>query len=209
MLKACNNMAAKEKEKLDKAFKMINQDVMRTDRDLAPFKEEGSVGLSMIETILKVWVHQHMSIGYVQGLNDMLVPFLLTFFPTWTDDGTPLDKKGKPMSQDRQDRGVSKVYWCFEGFLRCTQHETVLQQADKEIARISSQVQEVLEAISPIVAIWVVRHGLNNLMWCYSSILLLFKRTFPDVWSVWLRLLCSSTGPRRWIIYFISAIIYL
>ena len=66
MLKACNNMAAKEKEKLDKAFKMINQDVMRTDRDLAPFKEEGSVGLSMIETILKVWVHQHMSIGYVQ-----------------------------------------------------------------------------------------------------------------------------------------------
>ena len=38
MLKACNNMAAKEKEKLDKAFKMINQDVMRTcgsidDRD--------------------------------------------------------------------------------------------------------------------------------------------------------------------------------
>ena len=97
------------------------------------------MGLSMIETILKVWVHQHMSIGYVQGLNDMLVPFLLTFFPTWTDDGTPLDKKGKPMSQDRQDRGVSKVYWCFEGFLRCTQHETVLQQADKEIARISSR----------------------------------------------------------------------
>ena len=75
MLKACNNMAAKEKEKLDKAFKMINQDVMRTDRDLAPFKEEGSVGLSMIETILKVWVHQHMSIGYVQSLNDMPVPF--------------------------------------------------------------------------------------------------------------------------------------
>ena len=36
MLKACNNMAAKGKEKLDKAFKMINQDVMRTDRDLAP-----------------------------------------------------------------------------------------------------------------------------------------------------------------------------
>ena len=53
-----------------------------------------------------MWVHQHMSIGYVQGLNDMLVPFLLTFFPTWTDDGTPLDKKGKPMSQDRQDRGT-------------------------------------------------------------------------------------------------------
>ena len=93
MLKACDNMAAKKKEKLEKAFNMISQDVSRTDRDLAPFKEEGSVRLSMIETILKVWVHQHMRIGYMQGLNDMQVPLLLTFFPTCTDDWTPLDKK--------------------------------------------------------------------------------------------------------------------
>ena len=206
LVKACNS-GTNGKEKLEKSFKMITQDVMRTDRDLQPFKQDGGIGLTMMETILKVWVQEHASIGYVQGLNDLLVPFLLIFLPMWSDDGVPLDNKGKPMTQDKQDKGMSKAYWCFEAFLRQTKHEAVLQDPDKEIAVISSQVQEVLETVSPVAAIWICRHGLNNLTWCYSSILLLFKRTFPDVWSVWLRLLCSSGDHRQWLIYFIAAVL--
>ena len=176
-------------------------------KDAFPFKVEGSSALQMVETVVAVWVHEHANVGYVRELVDLLVPFFLVFLPKWSDDGCPLDKKGKPMSPEKKDKVVAKIYCCFEAFLKLAQVETLWTNADKQVTLLFDQVDQVVSTISPAAAAWLRARGLNNFSWCLDEIKSLFVNTFSDVWSVWVRWLCCPIDLRRWFIYLISAIV--
>lgn len=53
---------------------ILEKDVLRTDRHIECFKADGSDGLEKLLNILMSYAVQNPTIGYVQGMNDLLSP---------------------------------------------------------------------------------------------------------------------------------------
>lgn len=60
-----------------KIFKLINDDVKRTLPEAELFKH--SIISEMMIRILFIWNLRHPASGYVQGINDIVTPFIIVF----------------------------------------------------------------------------------------------------------------------------------
>lgn len=190
-------------KKLSGAFRVIKHDVSRTDRQLAAFKNQDAPGLKMVTMLLKTYCIFNPPIGYLQGMNDLFVPILLSFLPNWNQDGCPVDNDGNIINHEPY---LPQIFWCFDAMLRNTDHLKLLANVTEQCQFQADGVFNILNKVSPLAAIWMRRNGLNGLLWCYSDFVLLFKRSFPQIWSVWLQLNCSPY-PANWLTYFVAAII--
>eukprot|EP01126_Amoeba_proteus_P066122 TRINITY_DN9516_c0_g1_i6.p1 TRINITY_DN9516_c0_g1~~TRINITY_DN9516_c0_g1_i6.p1 ORF type:complete len:432 (+),score=83.08 TRINITY_DN9516_c0_g1_i6:95-1390(+) len=72
----------------------IEKDVIRTDRDEPPYKKLDSVHLSQLRSVLSTYAWYNWSIGYVQGMNDVLSPIV-------------------PLMNNEVDS-----FWCFVGLMK-------------------------------------------------------------------------------------------
>ena len=185
------------------AFRVIDHDVHRTDRGEAAFKNVDGVGLRIIGKILKVYTIFNPPISYLQGMNDLVVPILFAFFPDWNEKSEPIDKEGNVITD--WPKHVWKIFWCFEGLLRNVNHLELLSNVTEQTKVQSRKVSMILRKLSPMAQVMMKRSGLMELHWCYSDFILLFKRTFPNVWPVWLQLNCAP-DPQQWLSFFIASI---
>ena len=198
-----------EKEQIDNhkrlaaAYRVITHDVSRTDRQLAAFKEITGPGLTMVTQLLQTYCVFNPVIGYLQGMNDLFVPILLAFLPNWNDNGDPVDKDGNVVDHVPY---MSPVFWCFDAMLRNVSHLDLLANVTSECQELSSQIHRILKKVSPLAAIWMKRVQLKGLLWMYSDFVLLFKRSFTDVWTLWLQLNCAPC-PKHWLTYFVTALL--
>lgn len=190
-------------KKLSSAYRVIKHDVSRTDRHLPAFKNKKAPGLKIVTKLLKTYCVFNPTIGYLQGMNDLFVPIILTFLPNWNEDGAPIDKDGNIVSHEPL---LSKIFWCFDAMLRKTDHLDLLANVTEECQEQAKQIFSILMKVTPLAAIWMRRNKLNQLLWCYSDFVLLFKRSFNEIWEVWLQLNCSPY-PEVWLTYFVAAII--
>ena len=190
-------------KKLSGAFRVIKHDVSRTDRQLAAFKNPKGPGLKMVTKLLKTYCIFNPPIGYLQGMNDLFVPILLSFLPLWNEEGSPIDSEGNVINHEPF---LPQIFWCFDAMLRNTDHLKLLANVTEQCQFQADAVFNILKQVSPLAAIWMRRNSLHGLLWCYSDFVLLFKRSFPKIWSVWLQLNCSPY-PAYWLTYFVAAII--
>ena len=192
-------------KKVCAAFRVIKHDVSRTDRQLPAFKNSDGEGLAMVTKLLKTYCVFNPPIGYLQGMNDLFVPILLGFLPDWDEKtGNPIDKSGA-VKEDYADY-LPIVFWCFDAMLRNIDHLKLLQDVTKQCQILAKSIFDIMSKVSPLAAIWMKRSSLKDLLWCYSDFVLLFKRTFHDIWAVWLQLNCSRY-PSHWLAYFVAAIL--
>lgn len=188
---------------LREMLRVVDHDVARTDRLLNVFKKDGGPGPVMLTTFLKAYAQYDPPLGYLQGMNDLFVPIILTFVPTWTDEGIPVDETGAEINLDEV---MPEIFWCFESLMRKTGHLKLLADVTENCRLQGVYVQKIIREVAPLSAVWMRRMGLEALLWLYSEFVLLFKRTFTDVWSVWLRFACAPK-PSQWLPYFTSAIL--
>jgi len=191
--------------KVSGAFRVIKHDVSRTDRQLPAFKNSEGTGLSMVTRLLKTYCIFNPPIGYLQGMNDLFVPILLAFLPNWNDEGFPLDENGNILDHEPY---LPIIFWCFDAMLRNIDHLKLLASVTEQCQKQAESIFQIMSKVSPLAAIWMRRNGLKELLWCYSDFVLLFKRSFTDIWSVWLQLNCSPY-PQNWLAYFVAAILIL
>ncbi len=57
---------------------MVKKDVLRTDRHLSFFSGEGNANVNVLYNILTTYALNHPSVGYCQGMSDLLSPILVT-----------------------------------------------------------------------------------------------------------------------------------
>lgn len=190
-------------KRLAAAYRVITHDVGRTDRQLAAFKETDGPGLTMVTQLLQTYCVFNPPIGYLQGMNDLFVPILLGFLPRWNEDGMPVDAEGNVVDHMQY---MSIVFWCFNAMLRNVDHLDLLANVTTECQKLSGEVHKILKRVSPVAAIWMKRAQLKGLLWLYSDFVLLFKRSFTDVWAVWMQLNCSPS-PGHWLAYFVAALL--
>ena len=185
------------------AFRVIKHDVSRTDRHLNAFKNKDARGLTMITNLLKSYSVFNPPIGYLQGMNDLFVPILLAYLPNWSEEGIPLDDNGNEIDEKPF---LPQIFWCFDAMLRNIDHMKLLAKVTELCQNQAKLVSHILDKVSPLAGIWMKRSNLRELLWCYSDFVLLFKRTFNDIWPVWLQMNCSP-HPNLWLTYFVAAII--
>ena len=184
-------------------FRVISHDISRTDRQHPAFKDTKTPGLTMLEDLLKAYCVYNPPIGYLQGMNDLFVPILLAYMPDWDENGDPIDKDGKVVDYKSY---MPEIFWCFDSMLRNTDHLSFLSSVTEHCQGEAEIVHQILSQISPIAAIWMKRNNLSELLWCYSDFVLLFKRSFEDIWTVWLQFNCAP-APKHWLSYFVTALI--
>ena len=190
-------------KKVAGAFRVIQHDVSRTDRQHPAFKKSDGTGLKMVTRLLKTYCVFNPPIGYLQGMNDLFVPILLAFLPSWNDDCDPIDENGVVMQYEPY---LPTIFWCFDAMLRNIDHLKLLASVTEQCKKQAETIFQIMKKVSPLAAIWMRRNGLKELLWCYSDFVLLFKRSFPDIWAVWLQLNCSP-HPSNWLAYFVAAIL--
>ena len=70
------------------------------------------------------------------------------------------------------------------------------------------KVHHIIAKISPVMEIWLSRNGLKNPIWCYSDFVLIFKRSFENVWPLWISINVSPQ-PQNWLTYTMCAALIL
>uniref|UniRef100_A0A8W8NLK2 Rab-GAP TBC domain-containing protein n=1 Tax=Magallana gigas TaxID=29159 RepID=A0A8W8NLK2_MAGGI len=73
-------------------LRVIDKDVPRTDRDLEYFKGTMNPSLTVLRNILLTFVAFHPTIGYAQGMNDILAQFLVVFDSELLGDAVHVSK---------------------------------------------------------------------------------------------------------------------
>jgi hypothetical protein len=197
-------------KKLASSFRVIVHDVGRTDRAHVAFKHTEGPGLEMLAALLRAYCLFNPTIGYLQGMNDLFVPIILAYFPWWDEEGHPVDcdpaAEGAAPKVVEHKPAIPLIFKCFEKMLAKTNHLELLASVTEQCQKKARVILGLIEKVSPLVAIWIRRTGLQDLLWMYSDFVLLFKRSVGAIWDIWLQFNCAP-DPANWLVYFTTAIL--
>ena len=207
-------------KKLHGTYTVIDHDVSRTDRNNPAFKKEGSTGLRILTLLLRCYSLFNPPISYLQGMNDIFVPIILSYFPYWNLSGNPLSAPYNPensedpenseniLSEDEINKRLPLIFSCYDSMLRNINHLKILKNVTEECQILAKVVIMILGKVSPIAAIWMRKMGLAELLWMYSDFVLLYKRSYSQIWPLWFQMNCAEE-PTLWLTYFVTASIIL
>lgn len=144
-----------------KRLDQIHKDVVRTDRDEMHFKEEDSPYLKQLNDILATYGWYNWSVGYVQGMNDMLAP-ILTMMNNEVDS-----------------------FWCFSG--QMTLMEGLFKKNQPAVQTMMGKMMEYIGKYDKIFYAYMAKIKGNHIFFAFRWFLLYFKREFTtdDARKIW------------------------
>ncbi|KAJ1129039.1 hypothetical protein NDU88_007410 [Pleurodeles waltl] len=133
----------------------VDKDVVRTDRSNPFFRGEDNPNVEAMRRILLNYAIYNPSIGYSQGMSDLVAPILTEV----------LDE--------------SDTFWCFVGLMQNTIF--ISSPRDEDMEKQLMYLRELLRLMHPQFYQHLVSLGEDGLqmLFCHRWILLCFKREFP------------------------------
>ncbi|PRQ31227.1 putative Rab-GTPase-TBC domain-containing protein [Rosa chinensis] len=164
-------------ERSDDEINMLRQiavDCPRTVPDVSFFQQE-QVQKSL-ERILYTWAIRHPASGYVQGINDLVTPFLVVFLSEHLD-GSVDSWSISVLSTDQICIVEADCYWCLSKLLDGMQdHYTFAQPG---IQRLVFKLKELVRRIDEPVSRHVEEQGLEFLQFAFRWFNCLLIREIP------------------------------
>jgi hypothetical protein len=178
---------------LTESFRTIERDIRRPDRSFDGFRTSDDLGNVWSGKLLKMYCLFQLSVGFRQGLNDLLQPLLLAFFQQhdWATEGI-----------------LPIVFWCFDGLLMTTGQFVFLQDVNDSCKRVAAMVRRIFAEVVPAFLVWMKVAAIEKLSWMHLDMAVLFKRTFRDIWDLWIRIVCAP-DPKRWLAYLSCAFLLM
>eukprot|EP00755_Sulcionema_specki_P018845 Sspe_Gene.67929::Locus_40064_Transcript_2_3_Confidence_0.400_Length_1044::g.67929::m.67929/K20360/TBC1D22, GYP1; TBC1 domain family member 2 len=109
-----------------KIIRIIRKDVPRTNPKVALF--QATMLQEMLERILFIWALRHPASGYVQGMNDLVTPFVVVFLAPHIPRDVllcgclaTLQRELAKLERIVLQRVEADSYWCFSYFLHFIQ----------------------------------------------------------------------------------------
>lgn len=134
----------------------VEKDVVRTDRSNPFFAGENNPNVETMKNILLNYAVYNPSVGYTQGMSDLLAPVL----------------------SEIQDEVC--VFWCFASLMQRTIF--VSTPTDNDIDKTLCYLRELLRLMYPEFFEHLRKHpDAMDMLFCHRWILLCFKREFPEV----------------------------
>ncbi|AEC08431.1 putative Rab-GTPase-TBC domain-containing protein [Arabidopsis thaliana] len=166
-----------DSERSDDEINMLRQiavDCPRTVPDVSFFQQE-QVQKSL-ERILYTWAIRHPASGYVQGINDLVTPFLVIFLSEYLDGGVD-SWSMDDLSAEKVSDVEADCYWCLTKLLDGMQdHYTFAQPG---IQRLVFKLKELVRRIDEPVSRHMEEHGLEFLQFAFRWYNCLLIREIP------------------------------
>ncbi|KAA8497973.1 TBC1 domain family member 15 [Porphyridium purpureum] len=133
-------------EQLDALFEnrlRVENDVVRTDRHLELFEGSNNPRMSMMVRILMTYALRNMSVGYAQGMSDLLAVILWVFAD---EEGPGKSATGAASLHLPWRRGDIEVmsFWCFAGLME--RFESNFRDDQVGIHTQLNQIAQVMQA---------------------------------------------------------------
>uniref|UniRef100_A0A1D1Z5N7 TBC1 domain family member 22B n=1 Tax=Anthurium amnicola TaxID=1678845 RepID=A0A1D1Z5N7_9ARAE len=194
-----------DSERSDDEINMLRQiavDCPRTVPDVT-FFQQAQVQKSL-ERILYTWAIRHPASGYVQGINDLVTPFLVVFLSEHLsgsmENWSILDLSPQKMSNVEAD-----CYWCLSKLLDGMQdHYTFAQPG---IQRLVFKLKELVRRIDEPVSRHVEEQGLEFLQFAFRwfNCLLIREIPFHLVTRLWDTYLAEGDALPEFLVYIFAS----
>ncbi|KAH9504063.1 hypothetical protein Btru_067655 [Bulinus truncatus] len=142
---------------------IVEKDVVRTDRSHPYFRGENNPNIEVLKNILLNYAVANPSMGYTQGMSDLLAPVLAAI------------------------QQEVEAYWCFTGLM--TRTIFVSSPTDSDMDKQLNYLRELLRVTLPKFQYHLKMLGQDamELLFCHRWILLCFKREFceSDALRIW------------------------
>ncbi|KAL5990874.1 hypothetical protein ACLOJK_011779 [Asimina triloba] len=192
-------------ERSDDEINMLRQisvDCPRTVPDVSFFQQE-KVQKSL-ECILYTWAIRHPASGYVQGINDLVTPFLIVFLSEHLEG----DMENWSL-EDLSPLTISNVeadcYWCLSKLLDGMQdHYTFAQPG---IQRLVFKLKELVRRIDEPVSRHMEEQGLEFLQFAFRwfNCLLIREIPFHLVTRLWDTYLAEGDALPEFLVYIFAS----
>ncbi|KAH7670890.1 Ypt/Rab-specific GTPase-activating protein GYP1 protein [Dioscorea alata] len=190
-----------QSERSDDEINMLRQiaiDCPRTVPDVTFFQQE-QVQKSL-ERILYTWAIRHPASGYVQGINDLVTPFIIVFLSEYLDGSMEnwsiSDLSGEIISCVEAD-----CYWCLSKLLDGMQdHYTFAQPG---IQRLVFKLKELVRRVDEPVSRHMEEQGLEFLQFAFRwfNCLLIREIPFHLVTRLWDTYLAEGDSLPDFLVY--------
>ncbi|XP_020216988.1 TBC1 domain family member 22B isoform X2 [Cajanus cajan] len=195
-------------ERSDDEVNMLHQIAVDCPRTVpeVPFFQQLHVQKSL-ERILYAWAIRHPASGYVQGINDLVTPFLVVFLSEHLEGGID-NWSMSDLSSDIISNIEADCYWCLSKLLDGMQdHYTFAQPG---IQRLVFKLKELVRRIDEPVLQHVEDQGLEFLQFAFRwfNCLLIREIPFHLVTRLWDTYLAEGDALPDFLVY-ISASFFL
>ncbi|TKY48303.1 TBC1 domain family member 22B [Spatholobus suberectus] len=192
-------------ERSDDEINMLRQiavDCPRTVPDV-PFFQQQQVQKSL-ERILYTWAIRHPASGYVQGINDLVTPFLVAFLSEYLQGGID-NWSMSDLSSDEISNVEADCYWCLSKLLDGMQdHYTFAQPG---IQRLVFKLKELVRRIDDPVSSHMEQQGLEFLQFAFRwfNCLLIREIPFHLVTRLWDTYLAEGDALPDFLVYIFAS----
>ncbi|XP_020224653.1 TBC1 domain family member 22B [Cajanus cajan] len=194
-----------DSERSDDEINMLRQiavDCPRTVPDVSFFQQQ-QVQKSL-ERILYTWAIRHPASGYVQGINDLVTPFLVVFLSEYLE-GSIDNWSMSDLSSDKISNVEADCYWCLSKLLDGMQdHYTFAQPG---IQRLVFKFKELVTRIDEPVSSHMEEQGLEFLQFAFRwfNCLLIREIPFHLVTRLWDTYLAEGDALPDFLVYIFAS----
>ncbi|KAK3204332.1 hypothetical protein Dsin_018378 [Dipteronia sinensis] len=192
-------------ERSDDEINMLRQiavDCPRTVPDVTFFQQD-QVQKSL-ERILYTWAIRHPASGYVQGINDLVTPFLVVFLSEYLE-GDVDNWSVSNISPEKISDIEADCYWCLSKLLDGMQdHYTFAQPG---IQRLVFKLKELVRRIDEPVSRHIEEQGLEFLQFAFRwfNCLLIREIPFHLVTRLWDTYLAEGDALPDFLVYIFAS----
>ncbi|XVE84458.1 hypothetical protein DITRI_Ditri17bG0015500 [Diplodiscus trichospermus] len=178
-------------------------DTERSDDEINMLRQQAQVQKSL-ERILYTWAIRHPASGYVQGINDLVTPFLVVFLSEYLE-GTIDSWSISDLSSENISNIEADCYWCLSKLLDGMQdHYTFAQPG---IQRLVFKLKELVRRIDEPVSRHMEDQGLEFLQFAFRwfNCLLIREIPFHLVTRLWDTYLAEGDALPDFLVYIFAS----
>ncbi|KAI9991027.1 hypothetical protein PInf_018645 [Phytophthora infestans] len=185
-------------------LRQILVDIPRTNADVKLFQNERIH--QCMERVLYIWAIRHPASGYVQGINDLMTPFLVVFLSAFVDNPQMCDLTD--VSDENLRIVEADSYWCLTKLLDDIQdHYTFAQPG---LQRMVQRMEELVHRCDTELFEHIVEHeNVQFVQFAFRWMNCLLMRELPldGIVRIWDTYLCEDSGFESFHVYVCSAIL--
>lgn len=184
-------------------LRQILVDIPRTNADVKLFQSERIH--QCMERVLYIWAIRHPASGYVQGINDLMTPFLVVFLSAFVDKPQICDLS-KVSDEDLQIVEADS-YWCLTKLLDDIQdHYTFAQPG---LQRMVQRMEELVRRCDLELFEHIERENVQFVQFAFRWMNCLLMRELPldGIVRIWDTYLCEDSGFESFHVYVCAAIL--
>ena len=147
----------------------VQKDIPRTAPDLPLFRNKRVQ--SRLERMLYVWAWRHPATSYVQGMNDIVVPFFIVFLKSHCKEGEI------SFSDENLDHVEADCYWCLSKIMSSIQDHYIPGQLG--IHKMISHLEDLISHVNYELYQHITKNGIEVIHFAFRWMNCLLVRELP------------------------------